>query len=166
MFNPLQPFEPRFIELFKAKGIKAFAKQVYERGRPDFNENNLQAYVLIHFDSLEAAQNYVDVQGSDPDRELLRLDRAEAVDRIRELIKTANVFTILKIKDAEMKARKVLDKKLRAFIEYKLNWHPSRSDDVIFHLEMQCAEVYAELKFRSQKIKVKLEEIESAKYVL
>jgi hypothetical protein len=73
---------------------------------------------------------------------------------------------MLKVKDAELKARKVLDKKIRAFIEYKLGWQPGRNDDVSFNLDVQFGEVYAELKFRSKQIKVKLEEIETGNYVL
>jgi hypothetical protein len=102
----------------------------------------------------------------DPGREIFFTDRPADMTRIKELLCTAPVFMMLKIKNAEIKARKVLDKKLKAFIEYKLNWHPSRQDEVLFSLDVQFGEVYAKLKFRSKEIKVKLAEIEEANYVL
>jgi hypothetical protein len=122
--------------------------------------------VFIHFEKLLAAQQYFDVQKNDPHRELLALNDPAAVERLSMLIATTNAFTMLKVKDAEMKARKVLDKKIRAFIEYKLNWQPSRQDDLRFGLDVQFGEVYAKLKFRSKEISVKLEDIETSSYVL
>jgi hypothetical protein len=83
MFNPLHPFEPRFVKMFKAKGVKAFVKQTYKRGRPDFNKLNLEGFVLIHFDTLLAAQQYYDVQKTDPNRELLKLDSRKISGRSR-----------------------------------------------------------------------------------
>lgn len=166
MFNPLQAFEERFIRLFQQKGVKAFVKQTYKRGRPDFNEKNTEAFVLIHFQSLVAAQQYFDVLKEDPGRELLKPETPEDTEKIRHLLHTSKVFTMLKVKEAESKARKLLDKKIRAFIEYKLHWRPGSQDEVRFGLDVQFGEVYAKLTFRSQEIKVKLEEIENPHYVL
>ena len=86
--------------------------------------------------------------------------------RLAALIEAGGVFTMLKVKDAEYKARKVLDKKLRYYIDTRLQWRPNGSDDVVFSLDVQFGEVYARLKFRSKEIMVKLEEIENASYVL
>lgn len=164
MFNPLHQFEPQFIEGFRKKGVKAFVKQTYNRGKgPD---PGTSSFVLVHFEHLLGAQQYFDVQKGDAGRELFKIDDAADLDKIKTLLNTAKVFTMLKIKDAEIKARKMLDKRVRAFIEYKLNWHPGREDDVRFTLDVQFGEVYAKLKFRSKEIKVKLEEIEKANYVL
>jgi len=166
MFNPLHIFEVQFLQAFINKGVVAFVKQSYQRGRQALDPAAPKGYVLIHFEKLLAAQQYYDVLKDDPGREIFFTDRPGDMIRIKELISNTPVFMMLKIKDAEIKARKVLDKKLKAFIEYKLNWHPSRQDEVLFSLDVQFGEVYAKLKFRSKEIKVKLAEIEEAKYVL
>jgi hypothetical protein len=165
MFNPLHAFEPQFLERFRQKGVKAFVKQTYKRGREN-NPESPQAFILIHFENLLAAQQYYDVIKHDENRDILKIDSPDDLATVKDLLETAKVFTMLKIKDAEGKARKILDKRIRAFIEYKLNWRPGREDDLIFTLDVQFGEIYANLKFRSKEIKVKLEEIENASYVL
>ncbi len=165
MFNPLHPFEPRFLEAFRKKGVKAFVKQTYPRGR-GIGEQEMDAFILIHFEELLPASQYYDVVKRDANRALLRLDEPGDVDTIYELLQSARVFMMLKVKDAEYRAKRSLDKKIRAFLEYKLNWQPGRDDAVRFLLDVQFGEVYAKLIFRSKEIKVKLEEIEKASYVL
>ena len=160
MFNPLHIFESHHVSSFIKKGVFAFVKQSYQRGRKKMDPLAEDTYVLIHFEKQLAAQQYFDVLKDDPARELLFLDKKSDVERIKYLVESGNCYMMLKVKDAEWKARKVLDKKLKAFIEYKLNWHPSRQDEVLFSLDVQFGEVYARLKFRSKEIKVKLAEIE------
>ena len=160
MYNPLHPFEEKFLDAFIRKGVIAFVKQSYQRGRQQINPAAPKAFVLIHFERKLAAQQYFDVLKEDPERELFWIENPADVERIKQLIATSPAYMMLKVKDAEFRARKILDKKIKAFIEYKLNWHPSRQDEVLFSLDIQFGEVYAKLKFRSKEIKVKLEEID------
>ena len=164
MFNPLHKFEIKYLDAFIKKGVIAFVKQSYQRGRKLSDPQAPITWVLIHFEKELAARQYFDVLKEDPARELLFIDQATDLKRIKEIIDSGNAFMMLKIKDAEFRARKLLDKKLKAFIEYKLNWHPSRQDEVSFSLDVQFGEVYARLRFRSKEIKLKLADIEDADY--
>ena len=150
MFNPLQPFEERFIGMFRKKGVKAFVRQTYNRG---------DGFVLIHFENLLAAQQYYDVVKTDAARELILLNE-QGEQRIKELLQKEKIYTMLKVKDAEFKVKKLLEKRIRYFIDHKLGWNPGRNDDVQFSLDVQFGEVYAKLKYRSKEIKVKLADIE------
>lgn len=158
-FNPLHPFELRFLPAFKQKGVIAFVKQSYQRGR-GLVPGEQKTFVLIHFEKTLAAQQYFDVLKDDPERELIFFNNAVDLTRIKQLIADGNCYMMLKIKDAELRAKKLLDKKIKFFIENNCNWHPSRQDEVRFSLDVQFGEVYAKLNFRSKEIKVKLEEIE------
>ena len=160
MFNPLHPFELRFLQAFLKKGVVAFVKQTYQRGK-DLSNGRDNNYVLIHFEKILAAQQYYDVLKEDPARELLFINQTAHMDRLRELISVGNCYMMLKVKDAEFRVKKLLDKKIKLFIEHQLNWFPSRQDEVLFNLDVQFGEVYAKLKFRSRELKVKLEEIEN-----
>ncbi len=161
MFNPLHLFEHQYLDRFIQKGVIAFVKQSYQRGRKLLNEKASETYVLTHFEKELAAQQYFDVLKDDVNRELFWVNNARDLNLIREMIDSGKAYMMLKKKDAEFKARKILDKKIKSFIEYRLNWHPSRQDEVVFKLDVQFGEVYARLKFRSKEIKVKLEEIEN-----
>ena len=158
-FNPLHPFEPRFLPAFQKKGVIGFVRQSYQRGKGNSDEE--KTFVLIHFEKELAARQYYDVLKDDPSRELLFLDKPADIIRLKELISSGRCYMMLKKRDAELTAKKLLDKKLKYFIENRCNWYPSRQDEVLFSLDVQFGEVYAKLKFRSREIKVKLEEIEN-----
>jgi hypothetical protein len=110
MFNPLQPFTSKYIRLFIAKGVVAFVKQSYLRGSKKMDDNAPGSFVLIHFEKILAAQQYFDVLKDDPERELLFINNTVHLQRLAELVEAGNCFMMLKIKDAELKARKLLDK--------------------------------------------------------
>ena len=136
--------------MFRKKGVKAFVLQTYPRG---------EGYVLIHFENKLAAQQYYDVVKTDAAREMIGLDKT-GEERIKQLLQTERIYTMLKIKDAEFKVKKLLEKRIRYFIDHQLGWNPGRNDDVQFSLDVQFGEVYAKLKFRAKEIKVKLADIE------
>src|SRR5690242_760198 len=98
MFNPLCPFEERWLPAFKKKGVRAFVKQTYNRGKDPFDETEKPAYVLIHFEKMLAAQQYFDVVRNDPARELLKIDDQADVERIHELLMNAKVYAMLKVR--------------------------------------------------------------------
>ncbi len=163
MFNPLHLFETKHLDAFIKKGVVAFVKQRYQRGKKLPDPNAASTFVLIHFEKILAAQQYFDVLKGDPERELLFINKADDLERIKNILNSGSAFMMLKVKDAEFKARKLLDKKIKAYIEYRLNWFPARQDEVSFTLDVQFGEVYARLKFRSREVKVKLEDIETCK---
>jgi hypothetical protein len=70
-------------------------------------------------------------------------------------------------RDAEERARKKLDKKLRAYIDHKLGWRIAGYDAVTFSLDFHFGEIYVVLKHGSKYQKVNIDDIESSKgYVL
>ena len=169
MFNPFAPFDPRLLEKFKLKGVKAFVKQTYERGKSRLDENNVTAYLLIHFTSLAMAQQYFQSIQADTGRRLFRLDDPAEFQELHSLLNkpsNSRFFTALTIKDANEKAKKLLDKQIRAYITYKTDWHPPRSADISFNLELSFGELYVQLKYDNREIKMKLSELENQRYVL
>ena len=169
MFNPFAPFDPRLLEKFKLKGVKAFVKQTYERGKSRLDEKNITAYLLIHFTSLPMAQQYFQSIQADTGRRLFRLDDLAESQELHTLLNqpsNSRFFTSLTIKDANEKAKKLLDKQIRAYITYKTDWQPPRSADISFNLELSFGELYVQLKYGNREIKMKLSELENQRYVL
>lgn len=169
MFNPFVAFDSRYLALFRQKAVVAFVRQTYDRGKNLLSESEKPSYLLAHYNLMESARNHYDALVEDAAR---RLYVVANPDDWRELEKLcgahsgAYVYAYLKVKDAEQKARKMLDKKLRTYIDYKLGWRPGRST-VKFDLEFSFGQVYAVLRLGAMTHKVSIEEIEKIKrYVL
>lgn len=169
MFNPFPRFELKYLNGFRQKGVVAFVKQTYERGR-DPHAHEKPGFLLSHYSEPHMARNHFDAIAHDPGRQLLETANPEdwkELARLGGADAGALVYMYFKIPDAEQRAKKVLDKKLHAYIDHKLKWRVSREEGVQFGLEFTFGEIYAVLKSGGRTHKVKIEEIETTKgYVL
>lgn len=169
MFNPFGEFLPQYLQGFRQKGIQAFVKQSYKRGIIQIGENQKEAFLLTHYDNLANALQHFDALKHDTERKVYNISIENDFKELKELINNKEgikVFTRLTISQVNQKAQKMLDKRLRAYIDFKTDFRPSSYTEVEFYIEVIFGEIYALLKYRSKEIKVKLEEIEKANYVL
>jgi hypothetical protein len=170
MFNPFPPYETKYLAAFRQKGVKAFVMQTYDRGRNMLEENPRPAFLLTHYEKIDMAQDHMDAITHDPCRRLFLLDNStdlKELERLGQKDSGEKVFLRFKIPNAEQVARKVLDKKLHAYIDYKLGWKIPGHEVVQFTLEFIFGEIYAVLRHGSKYHKVKIDEIETTKgYVL
>jgi hypothetical protein len=170
MFNPYASYELKYLPAFKQKGVKAFVKQTYDRGRNLLEENPRPAFLLCHYNDITKAQGHMDAIKHDPNRRLLFLDNAvdyQELQRLGRLNSEELVYLNFAVPNAERKAQAVLEKKLRAYLEHKLNWRIPGGQTVQFSLEFEFGEIYAVLKHGGRYHRVKFDEIETTKgYVL
>jgi hypothetical protein len=169
MFNPFAAFEPRFLSGFRQRGVKAFVQQTYERGRNLLEEDPRPAYLLIHFNNEKKAREHFEAIKTDPGRQLFITDDLDDYRKLQTLLNdpaAGRFYTMLKIKDAELKAQKFLDKRIRSYIDFKTNWRPARYESVHFSLDFIFGEIYVQLKCGARSVKMRIEELENQKYVL
>jgi hypothetical protein len=170
MFNPYAFYELKYLPAFKEKGVKAFVKQTYDRGRNLLEENPSPAFLLSHYDNISKAHGHLDAIKHDPHRRLLLLENAEDYQELQRMGHPDPgelIYLNFAVPNAERKAQATLDKKLHAYIDYKLNWRVPGGQTVQFSLEFEFGEIYAVLKHGGRYHRVKFEEIETTKgYVL
>lgn len=170
MFNPLVPYHLKYLAGFRQKGVTAFVQQSYPRGRNLLQEEQAMALLLSHYHDAKQADDHYGVIAPDPHRRLLLMHHAEDYAELLALggpEKGIPVFLPFKIPDAEQKARKVLDKKLRAYIHYKLHWRVPGQHTLQFSLDVIFGEIYAVLRHGGLTHTVKLDDIENTSgYVL
>lgn len=170
MFNPFSVFEPRFLAGFKQKGVKAFVQQTYDRGKNLLETNPGAAFLLIHFNDAQKAREHYDAIKSDANRKLYLTDNENDWKELSRLINQPagqRFYTILTVPDVNNKARKALDKKIRAYVDFKTNWRPASQEQVGFSLDVIFGEIYARLKYGPREVKLKLDELENQQgYVL
>jgi hypothetical protein len=164
MFNPFAPFDPHFLNAFRQKGVKAFVKQTYDRGRNMYDNDPQPAFLLIHFTDLANAQKHFDVIKTDHNRQIYNLD-----DPLhwQELVNMLNrpagkrFFTNLTIRNVNQRAKQLLDRRIRDYLRQRTNWRPGRNEQVNFSLDFIFGEIYVELSYGPKRIKIKLEELEN-----
>lgn len=170
MFNPFVPYDSKYLAGFRQKGVKAFVKQYYPRGNNPLVQDAPPALLLSHYHDLKKAEDHYGVIAHDVHRQLLVMDKAEDQALLLSLgdkNRGIPVFLPFKLPDAEHRARKVLDKKLRAYIDFKLNWRVPGQHSVQFSLDVIFGEIYAVLKHGGLVHTVRLDDIENTSgYVL
>lgn len=164
MFNPFAPFDPHFLRAFKQKGVKAFVKQTYDRGRNTYDDNPQPAFMLIHFTDAVRALEYFNMIRLDTNRQLYNIDNPDDWQQLVNMLSQPSgqrFFTNLTIRNVNQKARQMLDRKIRAYIRSRTTWRPAKNEEVNFSLDFIFGEIYVLLGYRRNEIKVKLEEIEN-----
>lgn len=154
MFNPLQPFDYRYLPLFINKGVRFFVKQSYERGN---------GFLIIHFETAARAKEYYDAIADDPAREFYDLNDILHYKQLYVLLKKSpeqNYYTTFKLKDAEKTAKMKLDRNIKSYIR-KLNWYPASGEKVYFLLDLVWGEFFVKLKYRDHEKHIKLTELEN-----
>lgn len=170
MFNPYAAYELKYLSAFKQKGVKAFVKQTYDRGRNMLEENPRPAFLLSHYNDIAQASGHMDAIKHDPNRRLLLVDNPEdyrELQRIGQRDSNELVYLSFAVPNAERKAQTVLEKRLRAYIDFKLKWRIPGGHTVQFSLEFEFGDIYAVLRHGGRYHRVKFDEIETTKgYVL
>ena len=163
MFNPFAQFMTQYLPVFKEKGIKAFVKQTYDRGRDLLKPDPQPAFILNHFSDAGKAKEHYNAIETDPARRIYYTDDSQDWEQLTTLLNnpSGNLFyTVLVVKDVNEKARKCLEKNIRSYINYKTDWNPDSYARISFSLEFVFGEIYVLLIFGPRKIRMKLDELE------
>ncbi len=168
MFNPFASFDPKYVAGFQKNGIQAFVKQTYDRGKNLLESPVRPAFLFIHFLDGDMARLHYEAIETDSNRELFTLKVADDWKAFRAYLLNPDHlnYMALTVKDVNAKAKKSLDKHIRAYIDHRTDWHPRRSDDIDFSMEFIFGEIYAVLRFGARKIKLRIDDLENQKYVL
>ena len=170
MFNPYVRYDAKYLAEFQKKGVKAFVKQRYRRGENLLVDPSVPAFLYTHYSQMHMAQNHMLAIAHDPERRLLLLDNADDMQDLQKVGKPETgeiAYLRFAVKDAAALARKILDKKLHAYISEKLKWRVPRVEGVTFSMEFIFGDIYVELRYGTHYHRVNIEDIETTKgYVL
>lgn len=170
MFNPFPLFDVKYLGGFKQKGVKCFVKQTYDRGRNLLEDNPRPSFLISHYTDKGLALEHMDALKHDSKACILMIDNEDDLKELQRMGSKHSdslVYMYFKQADGEIRAKKVLDKKLHAYIDYKLGWKVAGGTTVEMKLDFIFGDIYVELRYGSKFKKVKIEEIEKTEgYVL
>lgn len=163
MFNPFSTYDTKYLDQFRKKGVKAFVKQTYNRGRDLSESNPLPSFLLTHYVQLPMAYEHMRAIQRDPGKKLLLLNNpADYAELSRMGLPGAgvHVYMQLAVSNVVPKMRRCIDQKTRHYISRHLGWRLTAQEMIQFSLRIIFGEIYVTLHHEGQSHMVKLDEIE------
>lgn len=162
MFNPLASWTEEALNGFIQEGKKYFVRQTFNRARHPFDEGIKGYFLFCHYESYAQAKEHYDALVGDPNRFLYDWDNEEHREKLKIAARQPRGYRIYSntfMPDWERHITDRMKKKVKAFID-KRGWKPKREETVQIDFYPHFGEVMITLRFREQKLSVKLEEIE------
>lgn len=166
MFNPFAPFTIDLLNAFVQAGKKYFVRQTFPRGKSIMEPDLKGSYLYTHYNDAGSAQTHLSIIKDDPHRFLF--DWTIEDHKLR-LVKAANgmegykIYSSMLYDDVDKLVPQKLKSSMMAYLKYKLNWYPSRNDNLQFQFYPQMGELYIEMKFRNKEVRIPVSEIENFK---
>jgi hypothetical protein len=163
MFNPFSRFRVNFIPTFRKAKKRYLVSQTFTR---DSSPDGKTFLMLTHYDDRESARVHLNAISFDKFASIIDLEKDQHREKLLDMLSPDSKYVIyssLTIDPKEVK--KTVDSlfkdKVQQFINKNTNWRISRDHTVKPKLEITFGELYVVLKYGTQTIRIKLEEIEN-----
>lgn len=163
MFNPFSRFGEKYIPAFRKAKKRYLVSQTFTRCPPQDGKIFL---ILTHYDDKESARVHLNAISFDKFAAVIDLEKEVHRKKLLEMLKPGSKYVIYSSLTTEPKEVKrtvdsLFKEKVQQFINKNTNWRISRDYTVKPKLEITFGELYVVLKYGTQTIRVKLEEIEN-----
>ncbi len=163
MFNPFAPFQEKFIAAFRKVKKRYLVSQSFTRDT--MNPEGKRSLLLTHYDQKGHAQIHLNAMAADKYAAIIDLEKEEHREKLVSMIKPGSLYNVYStlIPDAN-DIKKITDKifaeKLQKYINRNTNWRIRRDQTLIAKVETTFGELRVVIKYGSQTIRIKLEELE------
>jgi hypothetical protein len=161
MHNPFVLLSAKLLDSLIKSGHTFFVRQTYQRGIDSTQEPIRAAFLLTHYSDLISAETHFFALPNDPNRFLY-----DAIDpaHYQKLATAAEQPSGYKVYSPLMlqpwKPPAPMARQIRNYISEKMNWTPGRSDGIKADLFTQFGELFINLKYKNEELKVPLADIE------
>jgi hypothetical protein len=165
----LQPFEllkevylERLIKMHK----KYLVSQSYSRGYNHFAETHTKDILVTDYDDLNYARVHFNAVKNDKYASIIHLDNEQHRNKLFEMVKGENYAVYWCIVASAKSLQDRLDKKytdnVRRYLQNNTTWRISGDSAICPKFEVIFGELFLIIKYGSQVLRVKFEEIEKA----
>lgn len=166
MYNPFVRFTEKLIPVFRKAKKRYLVSQTFHRENPLLVERDKTYLLLTQYDNFDSAKVHFNAVSFDKFASIIDLEKDVHREKLLNMLSADAAYIMyssLTIDADEVK--KTIDHlfkdKVQQFIRTNTNWRISRDHTVKPKLEITFGELYVVLKYGSQTIRVKLEEIEN-----
>jgi hypothetical protein len=165
MFNPFVKFEEKFIPAFRNVKKRYLVSQTFTRVDNAVNQNKTYL-MLTHYDDKGLATIHFNALSTDKFSSIIDLENDIHREKLIAMLTPQSkyiIYSSLTIDPKEVKSLsdKIYKEKVQKFIEKKTNWRISREQTIKLKLEITFGELYVALKYGTQTIRIRLEELET-----
>lgn len=162
MFNPFSRFEEKFIAAFRKVKKRYLVSQTFTR----YRQEDKTCLMLSHYDDKGLAKIHFNALSTDKYAAIIDLENDKHREKLLTMLAPQSgyiIYSSLTIDPKEVKT--IFDKnfkeKTQKFIANNTNWRIGREQTIKPKLEFIFGELYVVLKYRTQTMRIKLEELES-----
>lgn len=168
MLQPFFKLEPSFAESFLEKMLSLkkiyFVSQGYKRGFNHLAEIHKEDILLTDYADEGLAKIHLNAVKADKYAAIINLTKPVHFKKIREMI-TGEVYDVYRsavpnLKELEKRLDNGYKIKLRRYIETQTNWRIPQGESVQSQFEVRFGELFLNLKWRTQRVRLKFEDIE------
>lgn len=164
MLQPFELLQKQFIPKFKQMKLVYLVSQYYRRGYNYFADVKSTPVVMTTYDNLGLAKTHLNAVKEDKYAAIIDLTNPEHEQKVLDMITGAQYAIYWSVVKSTTELERRINGKykdnMRRYIEKHTNWKISRDATVNPKIQLVFGELYLTLKFRSQEIRVKFEEIE------
>jgi hypothetical protein len=165
MFNPCYPFTLELLEGMLAKNVTYFVRATYKRGRGNKDESRKESLIISHYKHYADAERHYKSIPFDPWRFLYNAKDPVQVQLLRDAThsKEYSIFSQFIIPGIEKKVTQRFSKQTTLYLLRHLGWPLEKWVSVKPQLYIQMGELYAQIAYQGNEIKVKFEDIENTR---
>lgn len=163
MFNPFSKFQEKFIPAFLKAKKRYLVSQTFTR---DHSQDGKTLLMLTPYGDKESAKVHLNAIAFDKFASIIDLEKDQHREKLLDMLSTQSKYVIYSSlttdpKEVKRTVDSLFKEKIQRFINKHTSWRISRDHTVKPKLEITFGELYVVLKYGSQAIRVKLEEIEN-----
>ena len=138
--------------------------QTYERGNDHFEEVQKRSILLSDYDNLGQANMHLNAIKNDRYAAIIDLSKSAHLEKLSTMMNGEQYkiyWAVIKSKeDIQKRLDTAYKTRLRKYIDAKTTWNISSGEKLTSQFEVTFGEIFLILKWRSQKVRLKFEEIE------
>jgi hypothetical protein len=167
MFQPFVLFEQKYLtRLIQLKKIY-LVTQSYERAYDHFANETRKDILITDYDNRGQAEMHLNAVKHDKYASIIRMDHPPHKQKLLEMLSGEKYRLFWSVvqsnEDLKNRLHASYKDKFRKYIDNSLHWRVSGDETVkVDGIEVTFGELFVTLKWRTQKVRVKFEEIEKA----
>lgn len=165
MLNPFSRFEEKFIPTFLNLKKRYLVSQTLRLGSLPNNES--KTFLLFtHYSDMGLGKIHFNAVSTYKLSAIIDLENDKHREKVLSMINRDSqyiIFSSLTIDPKELKTitEKIFTQRIHKYIASNTNWSISRDYTIKPKLEITFGELYVNIKFKSQNIRIRLEELEN-----
>lgn len=163
MHNPFGHLSIKLLTALIDAGHRYFVRQTYQRGLNPFDESQRAAFLFTHYNNLPVAQRHYNFLHHDANRFLYDSHNAEHLAKLETASKQLPGYPVFTpLLDKPWTPSEKMSELIRRYISLYLDWKPAREESVKADLFTEFGELFVNLKYRTNEIRVPLADIEKS----